>query len=137
MKRIVTGMLVLLMLALAGCGGEVSVTATVPIPEITISPVLSGLHYGWTSGGTILAGTVDFTALSADLDTMTIVVSNDYGREVSRTTTDLRGYQGSDGGFIDFAIDTISFPWGRYTFTLYVVDWLGHYSNPVYGDFII
>ena len=137
MKRIVTGMLVLLMLALGGCGGEVSVTATVPIPDITINPVLSGLRYGWTSGGTILTGTVNFAAVNADLDFMTIVVSNDYGREVSRTTTDLRGYRGSAGGFIDFAIDTITFPWGHYTFTLYVVDRLGHYSNPVYGDFML
>jgi hypothetical protein len=137
MKQIMIGMMILLTLGLGGCGGDVAVSVTTPIPAITLNPALSRLDYGWTAEGTILAGAVDFTALDTDLDFMTVVISNNYGREVSRTTTDLRGYTGYTGGTIDFAIDTITYLPGRYTFTLYVVDRMGNYSNPVYGDLMV
>jgi hypothetical protein len=137
MKQIMMGMMILLVLGLGGCGGDVSVSVMAPIPAITLSPALSGLDYGWTAERTILAGTVGFTAPDTDLDFMTVVISNNYGREVSRTTTDLRVYTGYTGGTVDFAIDTIAFLPGRYSFTLFVVDRSGNYSNPVYGDFVV
>lgn len=123
---------------LTGCGGEVTVTATVPLPDPVIyPPSITALQFHKDAVQKFIVGTIDFTAPDTDLDTMTVIVSDGAGREVSRTITDLRSFAGYTAGTIFFSIDYITLFPGGYTFTIYLTDWRGFLSNPVYGTFAV
>ena len=136
MKRIICAVVVGLMLMLAGCGNELTVAAAVPVEEI-YSPSITAMQFSQDTVNKFVNGTVDFTAATADLDTMTIVVSDSMGREVYWTETDLRAFAGYVFGSLAFSIDYLALLPGQYTFTIYLTDRIGNLSNPVFGTLLV
>lgn len=138
MKKIGLFFLAGLFLFLAGCGSEITITASVPAPEPVIyPPSITALQFHKDTIRKFVVGTIDFTAPDTDLDTMTIVVSDGTGREVSRTVTDLRAFAGQTFGTISFSVDYLPLLPDSYSFTLYLTDLRGFLSNPVYGTFLV
>jgi hypothetical protein len=121
---------------LTGCGNELIVTAAVPIEEI-YPPSITAMQFSQDTVNKYVNGAVDFTAASADLDTMTIVVSDSMGQEVYWTVTDLRTFAGYVYGSLAFSIDYLALLPGQYIFTIYLTDRLGNLSNPVYGTVLV
>ncbi len=136
MKRVICAMLVGTMLMLTGCGNELTVAAAVPIEEI-YPPSITAMQFSQDTVNKYVNGTVDFTAATADLETMTIVVSDSMGREVYWTVTDLEAFAGYLYGSLDFSIDYLALLPGQYTFTIYLTDRLDNLSNPVFGTLLV
>jgi len=125
-----------MMLMLTGCGNELTVAAAVPVEEI-YPPSITAMQFSQDSINKFANGTVDFTAATADLDTMTISVSDSMGREVYWTVTDLRAFAGYVYGSLAFSIDYLALLPGEYTFTIYLTDRLDNLSNSVYGTLLV
>jgi len=136
MKRLICAVVVGTMLMLTGCGNELTVAAAVPIEEI-YPPSIEAMQFSQDTVNKYVNGTVDFTAATADLDSMTIVVSDSMGREVYWTVTDLRAFAGYVYGSLAFSIDYLALLPGQYTFTIYLTDRLDNLSNPVYGTLLV
>ena len=138
MKRMLGAMVVAMALMLGGCGGEVRVSASVPLEvPVVYAPAVTTMDFSLDAARQFVVGSVDFSDPDADLDTMTVVVTDSRGFEVARTVTDLRSFFGYTGGVISFSIDYIAYLPGTYDFTLYLTDRFGNLSNPVYGTFRI
>lgn len=124
------------MLMLTGCGNELTIAAAVPVEEI-YPPSITAMQFSQDDVNKFVNGTVDFTAATADLDTMTIVVSDSMGQEVYWTVTDLGAFAGYLYGSLAFSIDYLALLPGQYTFTIYLTDRLGNLSNPVFGTVLV
>ncbi len=129
MKRFIGGILFLVMLALAGCGGGLS----------SIPPLLSNLQYFQDQANPFqVDGNVDFSAPEVDLDSMSVtVVDSITGVVVSQFVIPLPQYSGFSVGTIPFYIDASLLPSGPYSFSVQVIDVNGFLSNPLYGSFTV
>jgi hypothetical protein len=135
MKKLLLGMMAIMMLVMSGCGGG-SVEVVVPIGP---SPPLI-TSYGFTKDTVreFVDGSVAFYAPDSDIDTMTVVVFNPRGIEISRTQT-LINLPGTAHGTIPFSIDYAAFPSEAfaYTFSIYLTDFNGNTSSQAVDTFFV
>lgn len=134
MKRIILLVMSMMMLALAGCGSEVSVVIPIPIP-IVIAPTITSSQYTQDTVNRFVDGSIDFYAPDSDIDTITISVLDSRGFVVERTVTPLTGLTGRTTGSISFSIDYLDYRPDTYTFSVYLTDRAGYFSNAIYGTF--
>jgi len=129
MKRLIFGLLMILMAGLSGCGGS---SVTVNPPSIT--------SYQFTKDAVreYIDGSVNYYAPDSDIDTMTVVTYDSRGIERSRTQT-LINHPGTAQGTIPFSIDYLTFPSDAYayTFSVYLTDFNGYTSNQAVDSFYI
>lgn len=135
MRKIVLAAIVIAALVMAGCGSDVYIGTTITVPDYS-TPEIGGLQLVQDTGRSIVSGSFEFWTGDSDVETMTIVVHDSVGREISRSTTDLRSFWGYSSGILNFSIDYYTFPPDRYTFTIYVTDRGGYFSNGLYGTFM-
>lgn len=134
LRWIVAAMLVM---ALAGCGSEVSVTATWPVIPVVYPPTITDLHYTNDNAQSYVNGSIRFTDYDADLAVMTISVVNAAAREVARNVIDVRPFGGYFSSTLTFSIDYLTYLPGTYTFAIWLEDSVINLSNPVYGSFVV
>jgi len=136
MKRVFLLIMSVMMFSLAGCGSEGSVSVYIPAPDPIITlPSITNSQFSQDTLNHFIYGSVDFYAPDNDIDTMTISVINSRGFVMERTVKSLTGLTGMTTGIIQFSIDYISYPPETYTFTVYLTDKAGYFSNAIYGTF--
>lgn len=135
-------MMAMMMLVMSGCG-DGSVAVVVPLEPVIIEPVISPpsiTAYRFTKDPLteFIDGSVDFQAPDSDIDTMTVVVIDPRGFEISRTIT-LISLGGVAQGTIPFSIDYATFPSSAfaYTFSIYLTDFNGNTSNQAVDTFLV
>lgn len=137
MKRLLLGMLTIMMLVMSGCG-DASVAVVVPLePVIVISPpTITSYQFTKDPVAEFIDGSVEFYAPDSDIDTMTVVVIDPRGYEIYRKNT-LIYLSGAVQGSIPFSIDYVNFPSETYayTFTAYLTDFKGNTSNQAVNTF--
>ncbi|MBL0225349.1 MAG: hypothetical protein IPQ16_07165 [Geobacteraceae bacterium] len=134
MKRIILLVVSMMVLALAGCGSEVSVVIPIPVPIIT-PPSITYSQYTQDTVNRFVDGSVDFYAPYSDIDTITITVVDSRGFVVERAVTPVPGLTGITTGTISFSIDYLLYRPDTYTFSVYLTDRAGYFSNVIYGTF--
>ena len=134
MKRLILVAMSLIMFLISGCGSEITVVW--PIFQYD-PPTISNFHYSQDRVNSYVDGTVDFYAPDHDLDSITISVRDSRGIEVERTVTSLGAYSGQAAGTISFSIDYFNYQPDTYYLTIYVTDYWGYMSNPVYDSFSV
>jgi hypothetical protein len=129
MKKLLVGMMAMLLLAMTGCGGG-SVEVSGPVGPVAYAPSVTLNGFTKDTLYEILDGSVSFYAPDSDIDTMTVVAINPAGYEVSRTVK-LINLPGVIQGTIPFSIDYHTFPSSgyAYTFSVYLTDFHGYTSN--------
>lgn len=131
MKRILLLALGLMMLVTAGCGSDGTDAFFTPLTP----PSISALQFTQDRTNLFIIGSVDFLAPDFALDLIVITAINSRGVAVSQTTTDLSAFRTRALGTIDFAIDYAVFLPDTYTFTVFVTDLAGSFSNQLVGTF--
>ena len=134
MKRLILVTMSVIMFLISGCGSEISVVW--PIFQYD-PPTISDFIYSQDTVNSYVDGTVYFYAPDHDLYSLTISVKDSRGYEIERTVTSLGGYSGQSAGTIPFSIDYIDYQPDIYYFTIYLTDYWGYLSNPVYGSFSV
>lgn len=136
--RVLRWQLVIAALAcLAACGGGGGSSAS-PTP-----PVLSNLKYSPTdtvqsAGGTFaVQGTLDFTDAGADLASLTVVVLDASGKQLSSTSGPVQGVSGKTSGTIQGSVTIPTGNVGTFTFNISATDAGGSVSNVLSGSFRI
>lgn len=128
-------MMAMMMLLMSGCGGG-SVEVVVPIGPVIAPPTITTYRFTKDPVTEFIDGSVDFYAPDSDIDTMTVVVIDPRGYEISRAVKliDLRGVV---QGTIPFTIDYATYPSSAYayTFSIYLTDFNGYTSNQVVDTF--
>ncbi len=142
MKKFLLSLLVVLMLALSGCGdATVGVAVDIPIvPVVFINPPVITLYpYTKDTQTEYIYGSIDFYASDADIYSMTVVAYNPRGVEMSRVTTYPTNLTGAIRGTIPFSIDYFTFPSeiNAYTFSVYLTDSNGYTSNQAVDRFYV
>jgi len=130
MKRIILGMLAMMMLVISGCGDD-SVVVVVPAAA---PPTITSHQFSKNTLTEIVTGSVDFFAPDSDIDTMTVVVFNSRGIEVARSQT-LINLPNVVQGTIPFSIDYLNLPNDTYTFSITLTDFNGNTDQVV--DFFV
>ncbi|HLO24572.1 MAG TPA: hypothetical protein VK187_00555 [Geobacteraceae bacterium] len=131
MKKALLLALGLMMLVTAGCGSDTTVAFVTP----SAPPSIAALQFTQDRTTLFVTGSVEFLAPDVDLDVIVITAINSKGFAVSQTTTDLTFFAGQTFGIIPFAIDYAVFPSDTYTFTVFVTDLAGSFSNQLVGTF--
>lgn len=126
MKKLLLGMMTMMMLIMSGCGD-----ATVINP-----PSITAYQFTKDSAAKFIDGSVSFYAPDSDIDTMTIVVFDSGGYEITRTTASLN-FPGTTQETVFFSIDYVTYPFGAYTFGIYLTDFNGYTSNQIVGTFLV
>lgn len=126
MKRIIFGILAIMMAGLSGCGE--TTTVTVNPPSIT--------SYRFTKDAVTeyIDGNAGYFAPDSDIDSMTVVVFDSRGFEISRTKTFLN-LPGITQGTVFFSIDYLTYPADKFTFSIYLTDFNGYTSNQIVDTF--
>lgn len=137
MKKMLLGMMALMMLVLSGCG-DGSVAVVVPIGPVISPPSITSYQFTKDPAAEFIDGSVTFYAPDADIDTMTVVVIDPRGYEISRSTT-LIYLAGTTMGTIPFSIDYETYPSETYayTFSVYLTDLNGYTSNQAVDTFYV
>jgi hypothetical protein len=137
MKKLLVGMMAVLMLIMTGCG-DGAVSVYVPVEPVISPPSITS--YGFTKDrvAEYIDGSVEFFAPDSDIDTITVAVFDPYNRVISRTTT-RRNLQGVTRGTIFFSIDYAAYPSDAYpySFSVYLSDFNGYTSNQAYDSFYV
>lgn len=134
MKQLILVTMSVIMFLISGCGSEISVVW--PIFQYD-PPTISDFIYSQDTVNSYVNGTVDFYAPDHDLDSIIISVRDSRGVEIQSIVTSLGGYSGQSAGTISFSIDYINYQPDSYYFTIYLTDYWGYMSNPVYGSFSV
>lgn len=134
MKRLILVAMSVIVFLISGCGSEITVVW--PIFQYD-PPTISDFIYSQDTVNSYVDGTVAFYAPDHDLDSITISVMDSGGVEVKRIVTSLGAYSGQSAGTIPFSIDYFDYQPDSYYFTIYVTDYWGYMSNPVYGSFSV
>ena len=132
MKRMLLGMLAIMMLVMSGCGGA-TVEVVVPIEPVINPPSITSFPFTQDRVAEFIDGRVNFFAPDADVATMTVSVFDSIGL-VTRTTAVIT-LPGVVRGTIPFSIDYLNFPNGTFTFSIFLTDIDGFTSNLVVGTF--
>jgi hypothetical protein len=134
MKRLLLGMLAMMMLVMSGCGDD-TVVVVVPVVD---PPTITSYEFAKNTATEFVNGSVNFVAPDSDIDTITVVVFDSQVNEVSRTiTTVLNLPIGATQGTIPFSIDYITFPNDTYTFSIFLTDFNGNPSNQAVDIFLV
>ena len=130
MKRLLLGMLTVMMLVISGCG-EVVVEPVIYPPSITLYPFTKDTVTEY------IYGDIDFYAPDSDIYTMTVSVFDSGGYPAKPSITTSVNQPGVTQGTIPFRIDYFPLPSaaGAYTFSIYVTDFNGNTSNLAVGTF--
>jgi len=136
MKRLLLGMMAMMMLVMSGCGGG-SVEVFVPLGPVISPPSITAYRFTQDQATEFIDGSVDFYAPDSDIDTMTVAVFDSGGSLISRTTT-LINLQGVTGripfsigyGNRAFLVDTL-------TLSVYLTDFNGLTSNVAVTTFLV
>ncbi|MGB9081859.1 MAG: hypothetical protein WCD00_11225 [Desulfuromonadaceae bacterium] len=138
MKRLLLGMMAMMMLVMSGCGGG-SVEVFVPLGPVISPPSITAYRFTKDPVTEFIDGSVDFYAPDSDIDSMTVVVISPGGNEVSRTITYPPSLTGVVRGTIPFTIDYRTFPSSAfaYTFSIYLTDFNGNTSNQAVDTFFV
>ncbi len=132
MKKLVLLIAALTVLVTAGCGSDTTVVVSTGFAP----PTITAPTFTKDTTNSVIFGSVGFLAPDVDLSTITVTtMTNPGGFVVSQTITDLAAFSGMASGTIPFSIDYINFLPGTYTFTVFVVDLSGSFSNQVIGTF--
>ena len=134
MKRVLLAMFAVMMLVMSGCGDS-SVAVVVPVDPVPEPPSITSFQFTQDRIAEFIDGSVNFSAPDSDIDTMTVVVFDSRGFEISRTTTVIN-LPDVIQGTIPFSIDYFTFPAGTFTFSVFLTDFNGFTSNQVVGSFI-
>lgn len=134
MKKMLVGMLAILMLALSGCGGGGETVG--PVAPVVYAPSITSYQFTKNSATEFINGSVSFYAPDSDIDSMTVVAFDSRGYEWSRTKI-LINQPGVIQGTIPFSINYRSFPSDvyAYTFSIYLTDFNGYTSNQAVDTF--
>ncbi len=135
MKKLLLGMIAIMMLVMAGCGGG-SVEVAVPVgPE---PPSITSYSFTKDPVREFVDGSVAFYAPDFDIYTMTVVAIDPRGFEISRTQTSIN-LPGAVQGTIPFTIDYAAFPSEAfaYTFSVYLTDSNGNTSSQAVDTFFV
>lgn len=137
MKKMLLGMMALMMLVLSGFG-DGSVAVVVPIGPVISPPSITSYQFTKDPAAEFIDGSVTFYAPDADIDTMTVVVIDPRGQEISRSTT-LIYLAGTVRGTIPFSIDYATYlsEFYPYTFSVYLTDSNGYTSNQAVDTFYV
>jgi len=129
MKRLLLGMMAMMMLVMSGCG-DGSVAVVIPLEQVISPPSITTYRFTKDPVAEFIDGSVDFQAPDSDIDTMTVVVIDPRGFEISRSVH-LIDRRGVVQGTIPFSIDYATFPSSAfpYTFSIYLTDFNGDTSN--------
>ena len=136
MKRLLLGMMAMMMLVMSGCGGG-SVEVFVPLGPVISPPTITAYRFIKDPVTEFIDGSVDFYAPDSDIDTMTVAVFDSGGSLISRTTT-LINLQAVTGripfsigyGNRAFLVDTL-------TLSVYLTDFNGLTSNVAVTTFLV
>lgn len=134
MKRMLLGMLAIMMLVMSGCGGG-TVEVVVPIEPVINPPSITLNQFTQDRVRDFIDGSVVFFAPDADIDTMTVSVFDSIGGFERSRTTAVITLPGVVRGTIPFSIDYLNFPNGTFTFSIFLTDIDGFTSNLVVGTF--
>lgn len=131
MKRLLLGMLTVMMLVISGCGEVIVEPAIYP-------PSISSYSFSQNRTTEFINGEVVFYAPDSDIDYMVVVAYDSRGYEWSRKTTFINR-PGTTQGIILFSIDYFSFPNDAYpyTFSIYLTDFNGNTSNQAVDTFFV
>lgn len=133
MKRLLLGVLAIMMLVMSGCGSG-SVEVVIPIEPVIYPPTITSYRYSKDTVKEFVDGSIDFNAPDADIDTMTVVVFDSRGYEMARTRAVLN-LPGVSQGSVLFSIDYVTYPADKFTFSIYLTDFNGNSSNQVVDTF--
>jgi hypothetical protein len=135
MKRVLLGLMAIMMLVMSGCG-DASVAVVIPIGPVIQPPSITSHQFSKDPVTEFIDGSVDFYAPDSDIDTMTVVVFDPRGYEISRSQT-LINLTGVVQGTIPFSIDYATYPSDTYayTFSIYLTDFNGNTSNQAVDTF--
>jgi hypothetical protein len=137
MKRLLVATLTIVMLMLSGCG-DATVSVFIPIGPLIDPPEITSFQFTKNPATELIDGSVNFYAPDSDIDTMTVVVFDPRGYEISRSKTFI--YQaGVVWGTIPFRIDYYYYPSDifAYTFSIYLTDFNGNTSNQAVDTFYV
>lgn len=132
MRKILFGMLAIMMLIMSGCG-DATIAVVVPVEPLITPPSITSFQFTKDTAAAFIDGSVDFYAPDSDIDTLSIAVFDSGGLKVKTLT--VINLPGVVRGSIPFSIDYITFPAGTYTFSVYLTDFNGLPSNQVVGTF--
>lgn len=137
MKKVLLGMMALMMLLMSGCG-DGSVAVVIPIGPVISPPSITSHQFTKDPVAEFIDGSVTFYAPDTDIDKMTVVVFDPRGYEISRSTT-LIYLAGTTWGTIPFSIDYATYPseFYPYTFSVYLTDFNGYTSNQAVDTFYV
>lgn len=136
MKKLFFSLMVMT-LAMAGCGsGSVSWDVPVypPIVSAPYPPSITSYDFSKDRDKYFIVGNIQFYAPDSDIDTMTVNVFDSRGSSVYKTKNVINR-RGITNGSIPFSVDYINFANDTYTFSVYVTDFNGNYSNQVVDTF--
>lgn len=139
MKKMLLGMMALMMLVLSGCGdGSVAVAVVVPIGPVISPPSITSYQFTKDPAAEFIDGSVTFYAPDADIDKMTIAVFDPDGKVKSRSETYVY-LAGVVHGTIPFSIDYATYPSEArpYTISVYLTDSNGYTSNQAVDTFYV
>lgn len=133
MKRVLLGMLAVMMLVMSACGDS-SVTVVVPLQP----PSITFLDVALDRVAEVAVGSVDFIAPDSDIDTMTVTVIDSDGVLISRTTT-LIDLPNVIEGTIPFSIGYGNrlFLVDTLTLSVFLTDFNGLTSNVAVRTFLV
>lgn len=137
MKKLLLAVMAIMILAVSGCGGG-TVEVYVPIEPVIYPPEITSYQFTKDPVTEFIHGSIEFYAPDSDIDTMTVVVIDPSGHEISRVNT-LIYRAGVTSGTIPFNIDYVTYPSSayKYTFSIYLTDFNGNTSNQAVDIFWI
>ncbi len=137
MKRLLIAMLTIVMLVVSGCG-DATVSVFIPIGPVISPPSITSYQFTKKTATELIDGSVDFYAPDSDIDSMTVVVFDPRGHEISRSKTFIY-LTGVVRGTIPFRIDYYYYPSDAYayTFSVYLTDLNGNTSNQAVDTFMV
>lgn len=137
MKKLLLGMMAMMMLLMSGCGDS-SVAVVIPVEPVISPPSITAYRFTKDPVTEFIDGSVDFQAPDSDIDTMTVVVIDPRGFEIARSLTVIN-LRSVAQGTIPFSIDYAAYPSDAfaYTFSIYLTDFNGNISNQAVDAFLV
>lgn len=131
MKKLLLGMLTVLMLVISGCGEVI-------VEPVIYPPSISSYQFTKDPVAEFIDGSVIFYAPDSDIVMMTVVVIDPRGFEIYRNNPPIY-LPGAVQGTIPFSIDYVNFPSEvyAYTFSIYLTDLNGNTSNQAVDTFFV
>jgi hypothetical protein len=134
MKRLLLGVLTIMVLLMSGCGEGVRVV--VPIVPVISPPSITSYQFTKDPVAKLINGSIAFYAPDSDVYSMTVVVFDSGGNTKSRITS-FPSFPGAIRGTIPFSIDYFTYPAGTFTFSIYLTDFNGNSSGQIVDTFSV